>query len=369
MDFDAIIVGAGIVGLAIAREFARAGWAVLVVEQDGAPGRQTSSRNSGVIHAGIYYQPGSLKAQLCRRGRDLLYAYCASHGIAHQRCGKLIVAVDDGEIAKLEAIAARARANNVTNLEWLSAADVAVVEPDLRCVRALHSPSTGIVDVAGLIMALRGDVEAARGACVVNTPALAARQISGGWVLACGGAAPVQITTRWLINAAGLSAQNFAAHIEGLAQQHIPPLHRAKGNYFTLSGARAPFQRLIYPAPVAGGLGVHVTRDLGGGVRFGPDVEWLDPAVAADYRVDPARAPGFAAAIQRYWPALPAAALVPDYAGIRPKLVGPGEADGDFRIDGPNTHGLAGLIALYGIESPGVTAALALATHVRAMAG
>jgi L-2-hydroxyglutarate oxidase LhgO len=363
MDVDVVVIGAGVVGLAAARACVLAGFDTILAERGDGIGRETSSRNSEVIHAGIYYPEGSLKARACRAGRERLYDYCRGHAVAHRQCGKLIVAVDEPEIAKLEQIAARARGNDVANLVWLGPAEVAAMEPEVRCVRALWSPLTGIIDSHGLMLALQGDFEGGGGQCAFETPLVSARAISGGLALRFGGAEPIELTCRHLINAAGLGAQTVARAIAGFPAAHIPAQFLAKGNYFNLAGGRQPFSRLIYPAPAQGGLGVHVTIDLAGQARFGPDVEWLDDGVI-NYDVDPARADSFYAAVRRYWPGLTDGALVAAYAGVRPKIAARGAADGDFRIDGPRLHGFAGVVNLFGIESPGLTASLALADLV-----
>jgi L-2-hydroxyglutarate oxidase LhgO len=356
---DVLVIGGGVVGLAIARALARAGRDVVILEAEPHFGSITSSRNSEVIHAGIYYPHGSLKAESCVAGRNLLYAYCAAHSVAHRQCGKLIVAVDDAEAAKLNAIRDAAHANGVTDVDWI---DAKSLEPDLNCVAALHSPSTGIVDAHGLMLALLGDAEDAGAMIAYGTTARAALGIRDGLrVITLEG----DIEASLVVNAAGLCAPAFAEAIDVLAPKHIPKRWLAKGSYFTL-GMKSPFSRLIYPVPVNGGLGVHLTLDLGGQARFGPDVEWVD---SIDYAVDPARGAVFYEAIRRYWPGLPDGALQPGYAGIRPKISGPGEPAADFRIDGPETHGVPGLINLFGIESPGLTACLAIAEHVRDLAG
>lgn len=363
---DAIVIGAGVVGLAVARLLARHGREVIVVEAAEAIGTGTSSRNSEVIHAGIYYPPRSLKARTCVAGKRALYAFCKSHGVAHATCGKLIVATDDGQVPALEAIRRQATASGVTDLTWQTPQEVRALEPEVTCVCALLSPSTGVVDSHGLMLALQGDLEADGGLIAFGSPVVGGRVLAagdgGGVLLRVGGAAPLEIAADIVVNAAGLAAVEVARRIAGLAHQHIPVQHMAKGSYFRLAG-RTPFRRLIYPVPVAGGLGVHVTIDLAGQARFGPDVEWVD---AIDYDVPPARAESFYAAVRRYWPGLPDGALRPDYAGIRPKLHGPGEASADFLVQGPRQHGVPGLVNLFGIESPGLTAALALADVVLA---
>ena len=360
---DTVVIGAGVVGLAVARALALQGREVMVLEAADAFGTGTSARNSEVIHAGLYYPRGSLKARLCVQGRQALYDYCASHGVAHQRRGKLIVATRDEQIGALERIGAAAAANGVHDLRRLDAAQARAREPALRCVAALESPSTGIIDSHGLMLALLGDLESAGGLVAVRSPVLSGRILADGILLRVGGDEPMELIARRVVNCAGPHAQTVAAAIDGLPPGSIPAGRYAKGNYYALSG-KAPFSRLIYPVPEPGGLGVHLTLDLGGQAKFGPDVEWIaDP----DYTVDAARAQGFARAIRRWWPELDATRLQPGYAGVRPKIVGPGEADADFRIDGPAAHGTPGLVHLYGIESPGLTAALAIGEQVAAI--
>lgn len=360
---DCVVVGAGVVGLAVARALARQGRETLVLERARAVGTGTSSRNSEVLHAGIYYPPGSLKARLCVRGQRLLYAYCAEHGVAHRRCGKLIVATSEAQRGALQQLMSSAQANGVTELQWLSAAQAQALEPALHCVAALHSGSTGIVDSHGLMLALQADAEAAGAVVVLGAPVLGGRHTPEGWVLEVGGEAPTAICARTVVNSAGLHAPALAHQLQGLPPGCVPPARFAKGHYFSLGG-RSPFSQLIYPVPEPGGLGVHLTLDLAGQARFGPDVQWV--ADDSDYRVDPARAEGFYAAIRRYWPALADGALQPAYSGIRPKLSGPGEPAADFLIQGPAQHGVPGLVNLLGIESPGLTACLALAEQVLA---
>ncbi|MFV0474111.1 MAG: NAD(P)/FAD-dependent oxidoreductase [Pikeienuella sp.] len=353
-EVETIVIGAGVIGLALARALARAGREVIVLEAAGAFGEGISSRNSEVIHAGIYYPQGSLRARLCVEGRRRLHEYCAAHGVEARACGKLIVATEAAELPALDAIAAKGALNGVEGLARLSGAEARAMEPALRAEGAIWSPATGIVDSHGLMLSLLGEAEAHGAALALNAPVEAIAPAAGGFTLSIGGAAPMRLRAREVVNAAGLNAPALA---KGVAP--APEAHFAKGSYFGLSG-RAPFSRLIYPAPVVGGLGVHLTLDLAGRARFGPDVEWVE---APDYRVDPARAEGFYAAIRRYWPDLPDAALAPDYAGVRPKLAGPEEGGGDFRIEGPETHGVPGYLALYGIESPGLTSCLAIADH------
>jgi len=357
---EAIVIGAGVVGLAVGRALAMAGREVLVLESERHFGTGTSSRNSEVIHAGIYYPAGSLKARLCVDGRRALYAYCAERGVAHRRLGKLIVATRDSQLDALHSILERARANGVENIGLIEAADARRLEPALCCVAALLSQETGIVDSHGLMLALLGDLEAARGSLACASPFARAERSGRGWIVHTGGEAPFTLGAEVLVNAAGLQAQEVAAQIEPLPAVQIPARHLARGCYFQLAG-RAPFARLIYPVPVPGGLGVHLTLDLGGQARFGPDVDWID---AIDYSVDARRADSFYAEVREYWPQLPDASLMPAYAGIRPKLSGPGEPAADFVIAGPDAHGVSGLINLFGIESPGLTACLAIGTHV-----
>ena len=357
---DAVVIGAGLVGLAVARALALAGREVVILEAEDAIGTHTSSRNSEVIHAGIYYPQGSLKARACVAGRRRLYAYCAEHGVPHRRCGKLIVAADAAQRAALEGIRRQAHANGVTDVVPIGMAEVRAMEPELSCVAALHSPSTGIVDSHALMLAFLGDAENAGAALALKSPLQKAVVRKDGIELHVGGAEP--LLAAQVVNSAGLRAPSVARRIEGYPARLAPPELYAKGNYYALA-RRAPFSRLIYPVPEPGGLGVHVTLDLGGRARFGPDVEWVD---SVDYRVDPARAGRFYAAIRRYWPGLPDGALEPGYAGIRPKISGPGEPAADFVLQGPRAHGVAGLVQLYGIESPGLTASLALADDVAA---
>ncbi|MET0209924.1 MAG: NAD(P)/FAD-dependent oxidoreductase, partial [Burkholderiaceae bacterium] len=359
---DAVVIGAGVVGLAIGRAFALRGLETIVLERANAIGTGTSSRNSEVIHAGIYYPAGSLKARLCVAGKQLLYAYCESHGVEHKRCGKLLVATNDAQHAKLAQIQAQAARNGVLDLVPLDAAAVHAMEPALNAVSALHSPSTGIVDSHGLMLALQGDMEAHGGALALLSSVEAIDSGGAMHVVSVGGEAAMELGARYVVNAAGLWAPGLATHIAGLAPERIPEARYAKGNYFSLAG-RAPFTHLIYPIPEEAGLGVHLTLDLAGQARFGPDVEWITPATPddIDFRVDPSRAAGFEAAIRAYWPGLPEGALQPAYSGVRPKLQSPGESAHDFVLQGPAEHGIAGLMNLYGIESPGLTSSLALA--------
>ena len=355
-----LVIGAGIVGLAIAREAALRGHDVIVVEAADAVGTGTSSRNSEVIHAGLYYPTGSKRALHCPRGRRLLYAYCESHGIPHKKLGKLFIVTKDADIGKLEAIYRQALANGVENVTMLDAADAKRMEPALFCVVAFHSAETGIVDSHRFMVALEGDLEDRGGVVALNTPVERIVRERAGWRVDFGGPEPGAITVDAVVNSAGHGAQTIARATESYAGERVPKLVLAKGNYFGFAG-RAPFSRLIYPAPVPGGLGIHITLDLAGRMRFGPDVEWID---AMNFDVDPRRGDAFYAAIRTYWPGLPDNSLFPDYAGIRPKLTGPGEPAADFRIDGPAEHGLPRLVHLFGIESPGLTSALSLAEEV-----
>jgi len=359
-EVDCVVVGAGIVGLAVARELALAGREVLILEKERWIGAETSSRNSEVIHAGLYYPKGSLKARLCRSGRDMLYAYCAEHGVAHKRLGKLLVATRDEEIAALENVWARAASNSVTDLEWLSAAEAKALEPNLACVRAFLSPSTGIIDSHALMLAYEADAEAGGAMVAHRATVLGGRVEENGFAFEVGGEEPMRLRCRLLVNSAGLHAPALARRIAGIPAATIPRDYYCRGNYFSLSG-RAPFTRLIYPAPEAAGLGVHLTLDMAGQARFGPDVEWID---GIDYTVDPRRGDRFYAAIRTYWPGLRDGALQPAYAGIRPKISGPKEPAADFVIQGPAEHGVPGLVNLYGIESPGITASLPIAAEV-----
>jgi L-2-hydroxyglutarate oxidase LhgO len=359
-SIDCAVVGAGVIGLAVARALALAGREVLVLEAADAIGTETSSRSSEVIHAGIYYPPGSAKARLCVAGRHALYRYCAEHGVPHRNCGKLIVATAPDQIPRLQRLRAQAVANGVTDLHPLTGEDAAQLEPELRCVAALRSPSTGIIDSHAYMLALQGDAEAHGAVVALRSPVTSGRIESDGIALEVGGAEPTTLRARTVVNSAGLHAQRLAASLAGFPRQHVPPTYYAKGNYYSLAG-RAPFAHLVYPMPNEAGLGVHITIDLAGQARFGPDVEWID---RIDYRVDPRRADGFYAAIREYWPALQDGRLQPAYAGIRPKVVGPDAPAADFLIEGPAVHGVPGLVNLFGIESPGITASLAIAEEV-----
>ena len=363
---DCVVIGAGVVGLAVARALALRGREVMVLEAAGSIGTGTSSRNSEVIHAGIYYPAGSLKAQLCVQGKQLLYAYCAERGIGHQRCGKLIVATHDAQVAQLQGIVAKAATNGVDDLQLLTRDQARAMEPALECVAAVHSPSTGIVDSHSLMLALQGDLENAGGVLAFHSGLnRAIVPVSGSFhailLIADDG---TELAAKSVVNAAGLLAPELARRFEGLDARHLPPAFFAKGNYFTLAG-RSPFLRLIYPVPEAAGLGVHLTIDLGGQAKFGPDVQWVDSP--DDLVVDPARGDAFYAEVRKYWPQLADGALIPGYAGIRPKISGPGEPTADFMVQGPAEHGVPGLVNLFGIESPGLTSSLAIGEQVASM--
>ena len=361
---DCVVIGAGVVGLAIARRLAQAGREVIVLEEAEGIGTVTSSRNSEIIHAGIYYRANSLMAQMCVSGKHALYQYCRDHGIPHRNCGKLIVATTAQETEKLQSIRAHAEANGVDDLQLLPGEAARALEPALNCDAALLSPSTGIIDSHAYMLALRGDAEDAGAAFAFHAPLLHARANAGYIEIETGGDAPMTLACSLLINSAGLGAPAVARSIDGMPVALIPSAYLAKGNYFSCS-ARSPFSRLIYPVPEPGGLGVHLTLDMAGQARFGPDVEWVE---SIDYTVDPARADRFYPAIRKYWPTLPDGALMPSYSGIRPKIVPPAVATQDFLIQGPRDHGVPGLINLFGIESPGLTSSLAIADHVGGLA-
>lgn len=360
-DFDAVIVGAGVVGLACGYALARRGASVLILERANRIGSGVSSRNSEVVHAGLYYPTGSLKARLCVAGRRALYPFLEAHNVAFDRCGKLVVATEESELSALERIAKQAEINGVEGMRWLGEAEAKALEPQLRCVAALEAAESGVMDAHGYMQALEGEIEAHGGAVALNAPFLGAAPAHGGFAIRVGGADAMTISARQLIVAAGLGAQTCAHAIDGFPADRIPKLHLGKGNYFTLQGLRAPFARLIYPPPIAGALGTHYRRDLGGAARFGPDLHFVE---TEDYSVDPARAQSFYAAVRRFWPGLPDDALVADYAGIRPKIHGPGEPQPDFMIDDPAAHGVEGLVCLFGIESPGLTSSLAIGEEV-----
>ena len=355
-----LVVGAGVVGLAIARTAAKAGHDVVVAETTGGIGNGVSSRNSEVIHAGIYYPTGSLRARHSTRGRRMLYEFCASHGVAHNKCGKLIVATDADEFARVEILMAQGNANGVEGLEMIGGNAARALEAELSCIGALSSPESGIIDSHGYMLALWGDLEDRGGAIAFETPVESMSFKAPHWHVQFGGRDAGTVTFDAVINSAGLGAQALARRIEGYPTAKVPPLVLAKGNYFGFAG-KPVFSRLIYPTPVDGGLGVHVTLDLAGRMRFGPDVEWIDHE---SYTVDPHRADSFYDRIRSYWPGVPAGSLVPDYCGIRPKLSGRGEKQADFMIAGEAAHGLPRLVCLFGIESPGLTSSLSLAEDV-----
>lgn len=365
-DFDAVVVGAGAVGLACGYALSKRGLVVAVLEAGPIIGEGVSARNSEVIHGGLYYPSGSLKARLCVQGRRALYAFLDAHKVAYDRCGKLVVATNAEEVGRLDGILEQAEVNDVEGMARLTKAQALALEPQLNCEAALISPESGVFDSHGYMLALQGEIEAAGGAVVTSTPFEGATPLDGGgYSIRAGGAEPTTLTARLLVTAPGLSAQAVAGEIEGFPKAGIPPLHYGKGVYFRLSG-KAPFARLIYPPPIPGALGTHYRRDLGGQAVFGPDLHYVD---ALDYSVDPALGDEFYAYIRKFWPGLPDGALAPDYAGIRPKLHGPGEPQPDFRIDGPEKHGLAGLVALFGIESPGLTSSLAIGEEVAGRLG
>ena len=356
---DAVVIGAGVVGLAVARALAMAGREVVILEAEDAIGTHTSSRNSEVIHAGIYYPKGSLKATTCVEGKTLLYEYCVSHGVPHKRSGKLIVASQD-QSGELEGIQKKAHANGVTDVVWMTREQAVALEPELACAAALYSPSTGIIDSHSLMLSYLGDAQSHGAMLALKSPLTRAEIVNDGFVLHVAGSDP--IASSILVNCAGLKAPSVARCVEGYPAELAPREFYAKGNYYSLT-RRSPFSRLVYPVPEPGGLGVHVTLDLAGQARFGPDVEWVE---RIHYDVDPRRADRFYAAIRRYWPGLPDGSLIPGYSGIRPKTAGPGEPAPDFHIQGPREHGVPRLVHLFGIESPGLTASLSLAGRVLA---
>jgi L-2-hydroxyglutarate oxidase LhgO len=362
-QIDAVVIGAGVVGLAVGRALALTGREVMVLEAENAIGTSTSSRNSEVIHAGIYYPAGSLKARLCVQGKDLLYAYCAERGVAHQRLGKLIVATSEQQVQALDDIVAKAAANGVHDLQKLNAAEAKALEPALACQAALLSPSTGIVDSHALMLTLQGDLENAGGLLALVSPVqrVGLKQGTTTHPIRISMQDGTELACKVLVNAAGLNAVELAQGMNGLDKSLLPTAHYAKGNYFTLAG-KAPFSRLIYPVPEKAGLGVHLTLDLGGQAKFGPDVQWVDDPT--DLLVDPRRGDAFYAEVRKYWPDLADGALLPGYAGMRPKINGPSEAAADFLVQGPAQHGVPGLVNLLGIESPGLTSALTLADEV-----
>lgn len=357
---DILVIGAGVIGLTAARALAIRGHSVIVAEASGSIGTGISSRNSEVIHAGFYYPTGSLRARHCVAGRQMLYQFCKSHGVPHARVGKLVVATTETEIAKISTLYSQGEANGVEGLRLIDSVEAQRLEPNLACTGALLSEETGIVDSHAFMLAIQGDLEAYGGMIGFQTPVERLLSHGKGWLAVFGGKNPGEISCDAVVNASSFSAQHLAHNTQGYPRVRVPRQVLAKGNYFVCTG-RPAFTRLIYPAPVDGGLGTHLTRDLAGQIRFGPDVEWVD---RLDYTVDPARSAVFYAAIRRYWPGLPDGVLMPDYAGIRPKLSGPGEPAVDFIIDGPAEHGLAGLVHLFGIESPGLTSALSIAEDV-----
>ena len=360
-DFDAVVVGAGAVGLACGYALTRRGLSVAVLEKESAIGQGVSSRNSEVIHGGLYYPTGSLKARLCVAGRRALYKFLEAHHVDFDRCGKLVVATTVDEVGRLDAILEQARINDVEGIAQLTRAQALALEPQLQCEGALLSPNSGVFDSHGYMLALQGEIEAAGGAVVLSTPFEGAAPLAGGgFTVRAGGEEPAKLACRYLVTAPGLSAQAVAAEIDGFPADKIPKGHYGKGMYFRLVG-KAPFAHLIYPPPIHGALGTHYRRDLGGQAVFGPDLHYVD---TLDYSVDPAAAPAFAAYIRRFWPGLPDGALTPDYAGIRPKLHGPDDPQPDFQLDGADLHGLPNLLALFGIESPGLTSSLAIGEEV-----
>ena len=368
---DCVVIGAGVIGLAVAREMALQGRETILLEREAAFGTISSARNSEVIHAGIYYPKDSLKAKLCVAGNRLLYEYCRSHQVATQPYGKLIVASDETQVDALQAILYKAQNNGVPEIKMLSGVEAKALEPNLKCSAAILSSSTGIVDSHGYMLSLLGGFEDAGGMIAYQSPLISAKPVgqnaAGGFELVIGGDDGMRIQTRWLINCAGMSAPAVAQQIEGLISNQVPKAYFAKGNYFSLSG-KSPFSHLIYPIPEPGGLGVHLTLDMGGQAKFGPDVEWLDIEQEGqiDYTVDPRRSEGFYEAVRRYWPDLKDGSLQPDYSGVRAKIVPPNAPAGDFYFDGPEQHGLQGLFNLYGFESPGLTSSLAIAKHLEA---
>jgi L-2-hydroxyglutarate oxidase LhgO len=363
---EAIVIGAGVIGLACARALASRGIETVIIENHDGIGQETSSRNSEVIHAGLYYPANSLKASLCLQGKHQLYEYCAAHGVPHRRCGKLIVATSTGHEERLEKLLHQAALNGVDDILPITRAQALRYEPDLCCTAALYSPSTGIIDSHALMLSLLGDAKDYGAALALNTRVdEGSITTTGVELLITGSDEPILLSAQFVVNAGGLHAPAIASRLAGFPAEHVPQTYFAKGNYYALSG-RAPFSRLVYPIPEEGGLGVHLTLDLGGQARFGPDVEWTSDL---EYSVNPQRCNSFYAEVRKYWPQLPDDALTPAYAGIRPKLSGPGEPNADFLIQGSKTHGIAGLVNLFGIESPGLTSCLAIAEHACARLG
>ena len=363
-DFDATVVGAGAVGLACGRALAKRGLSVLVLEKEPHIGQGVSSRNSEVIHGGLYYPTGSLKARLCVQGRRALYAFLQSHKVDFRKCGKLVVATEEAEVARIEAIFEQGVANEVVGLDHLTGAQARALEPGLNAHAAILSPESGVFDSHGYMLALQGEIEDAGGSVVVSTPFERAEPMAGGgFTLTAGGEGGATLTTRLLVTAPGLGAQDVAGRIAGYPADGVPAGHFGKGVYFRLTG-KAPFERLVYPPPIPGALGTHYRKDLGGQAVFGPDLVYVE---TEDYSVDPAKVGEFEGYIRRFWPGLPDGALTADYAGIRPKLHGPGEPQPDFQLHGRDVHGLDGLVALFGIESPGLTSSLAIGEAVSEM--
>jgi L-2-hydroxyglutarate oxidase LhgO len=362
-DVDAVVIGAGAVGLAAARRLALNGMSVIVLEREKRIGQGVSSRNSEVVHAGLYYPTGSKRAKLCIEGRRMLYPFLEAHHVNFDKCGKLVVATDESELPALAKIEAQAAANGVEGMSRLTGEEARALEPEVRAVAALLSAETGVFDSHGYMLALQGDLEQHGGSIAFATPFEGATPLQGGGLtVRAGGEEPIELTTRYLVIAAGLGCQAAAASIEGFPADKIPKLYYGKGNYFTID-QKAPFHMLVYPPPIPGALGTHYRRDLGGRAHFGPDLEWVD---GEDYSLNPARAESFYAAVRKFWPALKDGALVPDYIGIRPKIHGPGQPQPDFRIDGPQVHGVDGVVALFGIESPGLTSSMAIAEEIAA---
>jgi L-2-hydroxyglutarate oxidase LhgO len=363
-QIDCVVIGAGAVGLAVARALALKGREVLLLEAENAPGTITSARNSGVIHAGLYYAPGSFKARFCVTGNRAMYSYCTARGVEHRNSGKLVVANGAEEEKVLQHLLERARTNEVEGVRLITSAEAHALEPEVRCTAALLCPTSGIVDQHEYMNALHGDLENAGGTLVTNCRVENLTRTPRGFLVRTGGESATELDARFVVNSAGLDAVDLLGRIDAYPRERIPKFHLARGNYFTVAHA-SPFHHLIYPVPQAAGLGIHATLDLGRRVRFGPDVEWIDHI---DYRVNAARGAVFYEAIRRYWPKLADGALVPDYTGIRPKLHGPGEPQPDFRIESEADHGLPGLVTLLGIESPGFTSSLPIGDYVASFA-